>query len=152
MTQNVQRVIELKARRAELIRRIDGHKSGTAGDELLAELEEVDAALVEAADTIGLADVRERVRADLVAVAFVPVDEELEVHDLAALVGAYRDLGGALELAPAPPPARFNPADVELREKVRGAAWQAANSAGVGSSVADGIAARVAEALEEAAH
>lgn len=98
-----------------------------------------------------LDDVRARVRAELIGVALNPVEAELEAHDVLALADAYVRLGGDLELTAPTPPPRFNPADVKLRELLRGAAWQAANDAGAEAATADTIAAKVAEALEELA-
>lgn len=99
-----------------------------------------------------LDDVRARVRAELVILGACPtLGDELEIHDLAALADTYTRLGGDLELTPAPSPARFNPADVKLRETVRAAAWHAADAASVGTAAADLIASNVAEALEELA-
>lgn len=154
MTENVQRVKELEAQRAELVRQIDGAPAGAPAENLLDELSDVDTALREAGQNVGLEDVRARVRAELLAVAFVPLDDELAVHDLNALVDAYRGLAGDLDLKaeaaePDMPAPRLNPDDVVLREKLRGVAWQAANEAGVPVAAADDIAGAVSDYLED---
>lgn len=98
-----------------------------------------------------LDDVRARVRAELLILGACPtLGDELEIHDLAALADTYTRLGGDLELSAAPPPARFNPADVKLREVVRAAAWKAANVY-TSTEGADHIADTVTAALEELA-
>lgn len=81
--------------------------------------------------------------------------EELDVMERAKAIRdlseAYVRLGGELAIPPALPRPRLNPADVELREKVRGAAWRAANEAGAEAKTADAIAAAVEAELREAA-
>lgn len=69
------------------------------------------------------------------------------------LTEAYVRLGGDLELGALPTEALpvLNPADVDLREKLRGVAWRAVNDNGGTTATADATAAAVAEALEELA-
>lgn len=104
-----------------------------------------------ATETPDLEAVRTRLALELTAVAGVGLEEELDAHTVLALVDAYRGLGGDLAIPQPPAPRRINPDDVKLVEVVRSAAWHAAAALSMPTSACDDVAAKVSEALKDAA-